>query len=220
MSVQHHRSILSAKIFLETELGEAVNEKDIYLKSDHGTQLILWTSRAWYTTVIPEMWPRDATSTLTLNSLRRRWSVTDTQPFSEKWPRGATSKPWYKHLNSDSSGLTCRGRVGPPQCVKWWWWEPRGRFRTATWVPEEVAWDGYLDPLLERLLDGASQHDLPLVLPWSRSGSLLSTASGQRSCGKLLTWLECTSVTVPDLVWKPRICVRSLNCSATKLNSI
>lgn len=126
----------------------------------------------------------------------------------------------YKNLNSDSRGLTCRGRVEPPQCVTWWWWEPRGRFRTTTWVPEEVAWDGYLDPLLERLLDGASQHDLPLVLPWSRSGSLLSTASGQRSCDTLMTWLERTSVAVPDLVKKPRACVKSLKCGAAKINSI
>jgi len=30
-----------SKHFLETELGEALNDKDIYLKSDRGTQLIL-----------------------------------------------------------------------------------------------------------------------------------------------------------------------------------
>jgi len=30
-----------SKTFLETELGEALNDKEIYLKSDRGTQLIL-----------------------------------------------------------------------------------------------------------------------------------------------------------------------------------
>jgi len=40
MSVQHHRSILSAKSS-ETELGEALNDKEVYLKSDRGTQLVL-----------------------------------------------------------------------------------------------------------------------------------------------------------------------------------
>jgi hypothetical protein len=41
--VHHHSSILSASLFvcLETELGEALNDKEIYLKSDRGTQLIL-----------------------------------------------------------------------------------------------------------------------------------------------------------------------------------
>jgi hypothetical protein len=29
------------KNFLETELGEALNDKEIYLKSDRGTQLVL-----------------------------------------------------------------------------------------------------------------------------------------------------------------------------------
>ena len=65
-----------SKTILETELGEALNDKEIYLKSDRGMQLILWTSRAWYTTVTPEKWPRDATSTLTLNSPGRNWYKT------------------------------------------------------------------------------------------------------------------------------------------------
>ena len=38
--VQHHRSILSAKNILETVLGEALNDKEIYLQSDRGTQLV------------------------------------------------------------------------------------------------------------------------------------------------------------------------------------
>ena len=67
-----------SKTFLEMELGEALNDKEIYLKNDRGAQLTLWPSRAWYATVIPEKWPRDAT---------------DTKPFSEKWPRDATCKP-------------------------------------------------------------------------------------------------------------------------------
>ena len=32
---------LVSKKFLETEFGEALNDKDIYLKSDCGTQLVL-----------------------------------------------------------------------------------------------------------------------------------------------------------------------------------
>jgi hypothetical protein len=55
------------KHFLETERGEALNDKEIYLKSDRGTQLVLWPQTT-----------RDAT---------------DTQPLSEKWPRDETSKP-------------------------------------------------------------------------------------------------------------------------------
>jgi len=43
-----------SKHFLETELGEVLNDKDIYLKSDRGTQLTLRPSTAWYTTVMPE----------------------------------------------------------------------------------------------------------------------------------------------------------------------
>jgi len=43
-----------SKTFLETELGEALNGKEMYLKSDRGTQLILRPSRVWYTTFIPE----------------------------------------------------------------------------------------------------------------------------------------------------------------------
>ena len=53
--------------FLETELGEVLNGKEIYLNSDRGTQLVFWQKTA-----------RDAT---------------DTQPLSEKWPRDAPSKP-------------------------------------------------------------------------------------------------------------------------------
>jgi len=37
--VQHLLSILSAKIFWRR--GEALNDKEIYLKSDRGTQLVL-----------------------------------------------------------------------------------------------------------------------------------------------------------------------------------
>ena len=40
MLVQRHRSILTATV-LETELGEALNDKEIYLKSVLGTQLVL-----------------------------------------------------------------------------------------------------------------------------------------------------------------------------------
>jgi hypothetical protein len=62
-----------SKTFLETELGEALNDK-IYLKSDRGAQLVLWPWTA-----------RDAT---------------DTQPLSEKWPRGQPVNPAYKDLHS------------------------------------------------------------------------------------------------------------------------
>jgi hypothetical protein len=41
----------------------------MYLNSDSGTQLILWTSAAW--------------------------DATDTQALSEDWPRDATSKPRF-----------------------------------------------------------------------------------------------------------------------------
>ena len=46
----------------------------LQLKTDHGTQLIIWPSRAWYTTVIHEKWPRDATLTLTLRLILHEWS--------------------------------------------------------------------------------------------------------------------------------------------------
>jgi hypothetical protein len=52
--------------FLETVL-EALNDKNIYLKSDSGTPLVLWPKTAW--------------------------DATDTLPLFEKWPQDATSKP-------------------------------------------------------------------------------------------------------------------------------
>jgi hypothetical protein len=41
--------------------------------SDSTLEPFGFSSAAWYTTVIPEKWPRDATDTLTLSSLGRNW---------------------------------------------------------------------------------------------------------------------------------------------------
>jgi len=45
-----------------------------------------WGSPEWQGG-LPEKWPRDATTTLTLKCPGRNWH----KPLSEKWPRGATT---------------------------------------------------------------------------------------------------------------------------------
>jgi hypothetical protein len=100
--VQRHRSMLSARIFWKRKLKplmtmryfpfslritaatftgsifipaawDTTGTQLLQLKTDCGTQLILWSSTAWYTTVIPLKWPQDATGTLTLSSPGYNW---------------------------------------------------------------------------------------------------------------------------------------------------
>ena len=67
---------MSARFFLETEL-EALNDKEIFpLFTTYHFSNFYWfhlhsssVGRNWYTTVTAENWPRDATSTLTLEGL-------------------------------------------------------------------------------------------------------------------------------------------------------
>jgi len=48
----------------------------LQLNNDRGTQVIIWTSIAWYKTAISEQWSQDATSTQTLSSPGRKWYTT------------------------------------------------------------------------------------------------------------------------------------------------